>query len=70
MLSKEFLEKFKKCPTCEGVGRVPWGDTCNCGSGEGCSIHDAWFWGKICPDCNGKIWIKNENKSIKKRKLR
>lgn len=44
------------CLYCGGVGRVPSG-ICNCGSGEGCSVHNTTaiaMWGVICSYCNGK----------------
>lgn len=47
----------KRCQRCGGVGKVQWPEArCNCGSGEGCDIHDdvaIGLWGKKCPDCNG-----------------
>lgn len=31
------LRSTKPCSACKGIGRVSSG-TCNCGSGEGCSV--------------------------------
>ena len=43
------------CPECKGLGRVAT-NSCNCGSGEGCSMHDEAaisMWGPKCKRCNG-----------------
>ena len=47
--------KDKPCTYCGGVGRVA-DDCCNCGSGEGCTAHNASaisMWGPKCPSCGG-----------------
>lgn len=51
MAKAKELQK-RKCDHCGGLGKVPHG-VCNCGTGEGCSQHDVWMWGKKCPVCNG-----------------
>jgi hypothetical protein len=47
----------EKCLKCNGLGKVQWENArCNCGSGEGCDIHDEAaisLWGKICDTCKG-----------------
>ncbi len=43
------------CPKCGGSGRIA-GGICNCGSGEGCTLHNATaiaMWGDKCAECHG-----------------
>ena len=57
---------IKKCSNCNGLGKIQWkNDRCNCGSGEGCGIHDEiaiGLWGKTCDKCKGKGKINIVNK--------
>lgn len=44
-----------KCDRCNGVGKISSG-SCNCGSGEGCDVHDEnalHLFGIKCPKCKG-----------------
>ena len=52
-----------QCTRCDGVGKVESG-WCNCGSGEGCSMHDLLaisMWGPTCLRCKGKGSIEINN---------
>jgi len=47
--------KLDECTRCKGIGKVACG-CCNCGSGEGCTLHSETaigLWGDTCPSCNG-----------------
>lgn len=46
----------KVCLNCNGLGKTKSGP-CNCGSGEGCGLHNSTaisMWGPECPACKGK----------------
>jgi hypothetical protein len=52
--NKEQIENRAECLRCKGRGKISssYDTHCNCGSGEGCGQHDA-FWMEKCPDCKG-----------------